>query len=293
MSEGAMRGLFVGLATIDLVYDVEDFPAANEKINALSQQVYVGGPASNAAIAFAHLGGEAALVAAVGCHALATVVRAELDLFRVRLVDLHPGFDGVPAISSVAVDREGRRTVVSANAARIGAATLEPDAELCRWARVVLVDGHQMQACQQWAAEARRCGAHVGMDGGSWKAGTDELLGHVDTAICSADFCPPGCASEDETLAYLVARGVRQIAITHGQEPVRWVRMAADGTTETGLLAVPQVEAVDTMGAGDIFHGAFCAAFAQGVGFVEALTEAARIASRSCGFHGTREWMRA
>jgi sugar/nucleoside kinase (ribokinase family) len=284
---GAVRGLFVGLATIDLVYGVEEFAQPNTKIEARSQDVYVGGPATNAAIAFSHLGGQAALAAAVGRHALAAVVRAELERYGVRLADLNAEFEGVPAISSVAVDRSGRRTVVSANAARIGASTAEPDLELCAWANVVEVDGHQMQACRQWAAAARAQGAHVVLDGGSWKQGTEDLLPHVDTAICSADFRPPSCVNEGDTIAYLAAHGVAQIVITHGDGPVHWTRGA-----ETGLVEPPRVNAVDTMGAGDIFHGAFCLAWAQGRGFVESLGEAARIASESCRFHGTRAWMR-
>ena len=287
MGEGkAVRGLFVGLATIDLVYGVEAFPAANAKIEAKSQEVYAGGPAANAAITFAHLGGEAVLAAAVGRHPLAGVVRADLERFGVRLVDLHAEFEGVPAISSVAVDRAGQRIVVSANAARIGASTAEPDVELCAWADVVEVDGHQMQACQQWAQAARAQGTHVVLDGGSWKRGTEELLRHVDTAICSADFCPPGCANEDEGMAYLAAHGVAQIAVTHGDGPVRWQRGA-----EAGWIETPRVEAVDTMGAGDIFHGAFCAAWARGMDFPAALEEAVRVASHACRFHGTRAWM--
>jgi len=178
--------------------------------------------------------------------------------------------------------------VVSANAARIGATVAEPDAELCRWAQIVEVDGHQMQACRQWAAAARAQGAHVVLDGGSWKPGTEELLPQVDTAICSADFHPPGCASEDEAIAFLAAAGVRQIAITHGAAAVRWAR-----GDERGSLAVPRVQTVDTMGAGDIFHGAFCAAFARGAQFADALAAAAEVAAHSCRFHGTREWMRA
>jgi len=283
-----LRGLFVGLATIDLVYSVEAFPEPDQKINALSQQVCVGGPATNAAIAFTHLGGRAALAAAVGCHPLATMVRAELEQFHVDLHDLHPGFDCVPAISSVVVDAHARRTVVSANAARIGATVAEPDLELCRWARIVEVDGHQMRSCQQWAQAAHAAGAHVVLDGGSWKTGTEALLRHVDTAICSADFRPPGCRDEQETLAFLSASGVRQIAITHGAEPVRWLCGDAQGA-----FPVPQVPAVDTMGAGDIFHGAFCSAFLRSGGFVDALQEAAQVAACSCCFHGARQWMEA
>ncbi len=73
-----MRGIFVGLSTIDVVYNVDEFPQTNTKVVAQSQSIFVGGPATNAAIAFSRLGGEAALVTAVGRNALANVVREEL-----------------------------------------------------------------------------------------------------------------------------------------------------------------------------------------------------------------------
>lgn len=283
---GAGHGLFVGLATIDLIYAVESFPEADRKVEAKSQAVYVGGPATNAALAFRHLGGEAALAVAVGKHALGGVVRAELEQYGVRLVDLLPEFAGLPSISSVTVDGAGRRSVVSANAARMGETTAEADRDLCAWAEVVEVDGHQMKACRQWAAAARAQGAHVVLDGGSWKQGTEELLRVVDTAICSADFHPPGCGSESETMEYLETRGVRQVAVTHGAGEIAW-RCGE----ESGVILPPAVEAVDTMGAGDIFHGAFCRAWTRGAEFAAALTEAAAVAARSCRYSGTRAWM--
>jgi sugar/nucleoside kinase (ribokinase family) len=78
--------------------------------------------------------------------------------------------------------------------------------------------------------------------------------------------------------------GVQQIAITHGANPI-----LAD--SYTGMVEVPHVDAVDTMGAGDIFHGAFCYFASVGYEFVKALREASEIAADSCRFHGTREWM--
>jgi sugar/nucleoside kinase (ribokinase family) len=125
------------------------------------------------------------------------------------------------------------------------------------------------------------------LDGGSWKDGTHELLKSIDAAICSADFKPPQCDDEDDVLEYLKASGVTNIAITQGAEPMRFVSGAASGSAP-----VPQVKLVDTMGAGDIFHGAFCYYASIGHGFVAALGEAARIATASCRFHGTREWMK-
>jgi len=280
------RGIFVGLATLDLVYNVDDFPAPNAKVAARDQQVYAGGPATNAAIAFAHLGGDATLVAAVGCHPLAQLIRDELRRYSVQLIDLYPGFDDLPAVSSVTVDRAGRRNVVSANAARMVAPLAQIDPALCAQADVVLVDGHQMPACQAWAAAARQRGVPVVFDGGSWKAGTDALLTLVHTAICSEDFHPPGCAGNEEILRDLASRGVAKIAISHGAGAMDAL---SDGIASP--VAVPQVSVVDTMGAGDILHGAYCYYAAAGLGFVDALSAAAKVASYSCCFAGTRAWM--
>jgi sugar/nucleoside kinase (ribokinase family) len=280
------RGIFVGLSTLDLVYNVDEFPMPNAKVAARDQSIFAGGPATNAAIAFAHLGGQATLVAAVGCHPLAQVLRDELAQLSVRLVDLHPDFCGLPAVSSVTVDRAGRRNVVSANAVRMVAPAAEADPALLEEASIVLVDGHQMQACQAWAAAARSRGVPVVLDGGSWKSGTDALLAHVHTAICSADFCPPGCSGSGEVFRFLAGRGVANIAITHGAEPID----VFTGGVESSV-AVPRVAVVDTMGAGDILHGAYCFYAAKGLGFAAALEAAAKVASASCRFAGTRAWM--
>ncbi len=281
------QGIFVGLSTIDVVYRVERFPTPNSKIAAQSQDVLVGGPATNAAIAFAHLGGKPTLVTALGRHALGEVVRRDLNANSVQLVDLNPEFDDVPAVSSVVVNGAGERNVVSANATRIPIPAVEVNTKALEHARIVLVDGHFMPACQAWAAAAHARNIPVVLDGGSWKDGTADLLANVNMAICSADFLPPGCRDEEETVRYLKERGVKHIALTHGGEPVRFESGSSQGT-----LRVPAVEVVDTMGAGDIFHGTFCYYTCAGHGFVEALAEAAQIASESCRYHGTREWMK-
>jgi len=279
--------VFVGLSTIDIVYGVDEFPAANSKIEAKSQEVLVGGPATNAAIAFAHLGGEATLVTAVGRNSLAAVVREELEKHKVQLVDLNPEFEGIPVLSSVAVDRHGNRNVVSANATRVTIPAARVDANLCKEARVVLVDGHFIQACQAWASAAHSMGTPVVLDGGSWKEGTEELLKSVNTAICSADFLPPSCASRDDVIQFLKNRGVASIALTNGAEPIQFVSGQSSGT-----IGIPQVEVVDTTGAGDIFHGAYCFFASTGRGFIESLAEATKVASESCRYVGTREWMK-
>jgi Sugar kinases, ribokinase family len=279
-------GVFVGLATIDVIYNVAEFPAENTKVAARSQEIFVGGPATNAAIAFRGLGGRAALVAAVGRHAITNLVRAEFTGRSIHFIDLAPEFGGVPAISSVVVDDAGRRNVVSANAARIPVPSAQVDLEICKQAKVIMVDGHAMHACQAWAEAAKALGKPVILDGGSWKEGTEELLKAVHTVVCSADFRAPGCNSENETVAYLRDAGVEDIAITHGAEPICYF-----SKVRTGKVAVPQIDVKNTTGAGDIFHGAFCYFLAAGAAFEDALWRAAQIASLSCRYRGTREWL--
>ncbi|MGD0157273.1 MAG: PfkB family carbohydrate kinase [Terracidiphilus sp.] len=286
-SETLTSGIFTGLSTIDIVYSVEEFPKANMKVAARSQNVMVGGPATNAAIAFAHLGGKATLVTSVGSNPVAKLVHDELRKFSIQLVDLNPEFEDVPVLSAVFIDGHGNRNVVSANATRIFSRSVEVDRSLSERVGIVLVDGHYMQACQAWAKAARTQGTQVVLDGGSWKEGTEELLQSVQTAICSADFLPPDCGSRDDVFEYLRSRGVANIAITDGAKPVHFISGQSSGT-----LLVPPVEAVDTMGAGDIFHGAYCYFASTGHGFIESLAEAAKIASESCRYEGTREWMK-
>lgn len=281
------RSIFVGLSSIDVIYSVDEFPSPNTKVEAKSQDILVGGPATNAAIAYAHLGGKPALVTAVGRNPVANLVREELQKYSVELVDLSPQWEGVPVISSVSVDKSGNRDVVSANAARVTTSSATVYKNLSEQAGIVLVDGHYMQACQAWAAAAKKRQTPVVLDGGSWKNGTEDLLKNVHTAICSANFQPPACKSKDDVILYLKNSGVANIAITDGGEPIQFVSGQSSGT-----LRVPPVEVADTTGAGDIFHGAYCYFASTGHGFIESLAEAAKIASESCQYSGTREWMK-
>ena len=68
------KGIFVGLSTIDIIYTVSEHPAPNTKIAAQSQQIFVGGPATNAAVTFAFLGGSTTLMTPSGNNPLAAMI---------------------------------------------------------------------------------------------------------------------------------------------------------------------------------------------------------------------------
>ncbi len=273
-----MTGCFVGLCTVDLTYVVSEFPVPNHKVSASNQELSAGGPAANAAITFAFLGGAASLVTALGVHALAAIAREDLEKHKVELHDLAQDPSAAPALSSICVQAAtGERTIVSANAAAQSALLDKFDSQVLSGAKILLVDGHHMPVCIAAARAAREVGITVVMDGGSWKEGMEGLLDFVDIAICSEDFMPP---------VKLCDRGVEKIAITRGAKPILWSTAESNGE-----LPVRAIEPKDTSGAGDIFHGAFCWAHASGSEFTEALEYASGVATESCLHYGTRSWM--
>jgi sugar/nucleoside kinase (ribokinase family) len=284
------KGLFVGLATVDLAYVVDKIPSRNAKIAVPDQQVSAGGPATNAAVTFAFLGGRGALVTAVGQHPLGTVIRQDLDGFSVLLHDVAAQRQEAPPVSSILVVRgSGERTVVSANAAAFGTVSAKLNRRWLTGKSIVQVDGHYMALCIVAARLARARGIPVVLDSGSWKEGMAELLPLIDIAICSDDFRPPGCRDEADVVEFLAGQGIRQVAITRGAAPIIYLDNRRRGT-----VSVERVHPTDALGAGDIFHGAFCYyACRMERSFCDCLASAARVATFSCLHRGTRSWMEA
>ena len=165
--------------------------------------------------------------------------------------------------------------------------TLSPDhryEQLANDYDVILFDGFYLEQAIT-LAKAARAGPLTILDGGSWKEGLEKLLPFIDYAVCSADFRAPGCRSSSDLLTYLDEVGVKGSAISRGAEPIIY----RCGEKE-GELPVPQVEAVDTLGAGDILHGTFSHHILTNP-FPRSLELAAQIASLSCLSYGTREWI--
>ncbi len=281
-------GLFVGLATVDISYTVDEIPHRNQKISVAGQQLSAGGPSANAAATFAFLGGRASLLSAAGAHPLGTVIRDDVERFSIKLHDLARKRIEAPPLSSIMVlRRTGERALVSANAAVFSSIPAKFNPRWLHGVSIVQVDGHYMQLCIAAARAAQERGIPVVLDSGSWKTGMDRLLPHIAIAICSDDYRPPGCRDVEDVLDFLGERGIGRIAITRGGSATRFL-----DRDEKGTMPVCKIRAVDTLGAGDVFHGAFCYYISQpGYNFRDALSAAARVASFSCRYPGTRSWM--
>jgi sugar/nucleoside kinase (ribokinase family) len=282
----SVRGLFVGLVTLDFVYLAPSPPTNNQKIVASDYVVAAGGPATNAAVTFSYLGNQATLLGIVGSHPITQLVRADLATYGVAIADLAPSQTEPPPVSSIIVSQEtGERAVVSINAVKNQVTPEFIPNNILQGVDIVLIDGHQMLVGEAIAQLAKANNIPVVVDSGSWKPGFEKVLSFADYIICSANFRPPNCHNMEEVFAYLSQIEIPHIAITQGEQPIQFLD---DGKIKS--LEIPQIKPVDTLGAGDIFHGAFCHYILQH-NFIEALGAAAKIAARSCQSFGSRQWM--
>lgn len=312
----SVRAVFAGLATWDVIQLVERVPGPNEKVAALDFLLAAGGPATNAAVAFAACGASPTLVSVLPEHPVSALIASDLAEHGVRL-EVARGHDGPPVTASVLVTRgTGERAVVSPS----GVGSAVPDrgasasgengsgvsASGARWSSAnagaptaarldgvtaVLIDGYFRDVALPIAAAARERGIPVILDAGSAKPYSDELVRAADVVIASGDYAPPGTDGDPKAVvAYCVALGAERVIITRGADPVV-VRTPA-GSAKVAVTAVP---VVDTLGAGDFFHGAFAYRVAtlglDAARMAEDVAFAAKVAGRSLATFGTRAWL--
>ncbi|WP_066463050.1 PfkB family carbohydrate kinase [Sanguibacter suarezii] len=303
-------GVFVGLTTLDVIHRARRAPGPDEKMTAERQDLAAGGPAANAAVVFAALGGRARLITALGDGPAASIARADLTAHGVEVVDLAQGTDLDLGISAIRVDvRTGSRSVLSMDAAAVDLPAPQDPAALVEGCEVMLLDGHHPRVATSLAAAAQQAGIPVIIDAGRWKPVMTELLARASTVIASADFrladgAVPAAPSTSavpttpEAMAGTTDAGVQRATHRYTERATRWAVTHGAGavtwwTDETsGEVDVPAVEAVDTLGAGDAFHGAFTYASVRGPAtFADQLAQAAAVAALRCSVVGPRDWL--
>ena len=268
---GVARVLVCGIAVLDHVFAVDALPAGGIKHRAHGLRMVGGGCAANAAVAVARLGGEALLATRLGDDAAGRWLADALGAQGVRL--LAPPVPGAQTPqSAVMVDAAGERMIVNFRGAGLSDAPpgdLPPfDAALAdtRWgegARAVLA-----------LAAARRL---PGVLDGEAPVGLEEarLASHV---VFSAQGLRDFAGKEDLDAALAGAGLPGHVAYTDGAAGVVW--------RGGPRIAPPAVAVVDTLGAGDVWHGAFALALARGEGLDAASRFANGAAAAKCGRAG-------
>lgn len=257
--------LCAGIIVLDEVFLVEDFPQPDGKTNARSYFVVNGGCAANAAVAIARLGGAASLCGPLGGPAgedpngervLAALAREHVDCTAcVRVAGC------ATPLSAIFIDARGDRMITTYRDDRIAAATPPEPTGLVATADAVLADNRFPDFVRPICTAARERGLTVVLDADRPTDVTDPLLRIATHVIFSGESLRATAATDD------LATGLFRVgectdaflAVTDGPQDVLW----RDGTALRRSPAFP-VKAVDTLGAGDVFHGAFALALAEG-----------------------------
>ena len=287
-----VRVLSVGVAVMDHVFRVDAFPTRPEKYRAKDAAMVGGGGGANAAVAIARLGGEAWLAARVGDDAIADAILSDLAAEGVAtdLVRRHEGRRS--SFSSVLVDDGGERQIVNYRdmglsfdagwlQERLGALAFDAVLADTRWpdgalaamerARELGVPGvMDAEAPVHEAADAVRAASHV-----------------VFSAQGLRDFAgaPDGGQGEGEggdlvaMLRDADGRLDALVGVTDGAEGVRWLD---GGALRHALPPRPPGPIVDTLAAGDVWHGALALALGEGQGLDSAMRFANAAATLKC-----------
>tara|TARA_B110000967_G_scaffold84036_1_gene86592 strand:+ start:643 stop:1488 length:846 start_codon:yes stop_codon:yes gene_type:complete len=267
---------------VDINFNAAHHPTADEKLRATNMHTCGGGPAANAAVTIARLGGSARFSGYLGNDAFGDAHLREFANHGVHADGLQRG-DAPTPVAAVTIKPNGERSIIDYRSPSAIAA--EDTISLAKFpAKVLLIDGHQPLLSLALIEEARALGIPSILDAGSINDGTQLLYNKVDYLITSAKFAKHFSGEDDPRTALAALDGAAPlIACTWGADGVYW-------QDEYGQHHTPafDIEAVDTTGAGDAFHGAFALGIAEGLKTKQNMRRACATGALTCLRAGAR-----
>jgi sulfofructose kinase len=272
--------LVVGVAVMDFVFYVDAFPSGGMKHRALDAAVVGGGCAANAAVALARLGGTALLSTRLGGDRIGQMIREDLEKEGVDLA-LSDMSGMKSSYSSILIDRAGERQIMNYRGDRLIqtprhlADAPEVDAVLSdtRWSEGALAAMELARARGVPGILDVEAPAEIDAFGpASHLAFSEQGLAHF-----YPDLAP------EVAIERVVQDHGGWVCVTMGAEGVAWC-----GAGDAGFVPAYSVDVVDTLGAGDVWHGAFALRLAEGADEIAAIRFANAVAALKCTRQGGR-----
>lgn len=295
MSKGG-RVVVVASVNVDLVVTVDHLPLRGETVTGGRFGRHHGGKGGNQAVAAARLGARTSFIGAVGDDAFGVDARVALQAEGIDLDGLSTLAGEVTGVALIVVDRAGENSIVVADGAN-NAVTPELVGAALR--RLGLVAGDVVLVGHEIPTPGAREALRIGREAGSTTILNPAPAHGLDAAMLAlADILTPnrgelavlagddGPAAGSIALALLDGAVGRSCIVSLGADGALLVD--GDGTT---AIPVPQVEVVDTVGAGDTLNGALAAGLAAGLSLPDAARRAVLAASMAVTRAGAREGM--
>ncbi len=245
----------VGYTAIDYLGVIPHFPEENLKLELETLEVQGGGPAATATVTAARLGLSTAFIGKVGGDDRGAMMLMKLNGEGVDVSSAVLEAEALSQFAFIMVDSEtGKRTILWTRGTLAPLMPDELDMEKVTSCRGLLVDTLEPAAADAAAKEAAAAGAKVLIDAGTLRDGVREILPHCHYIVASETFADQiskgrgGRAALDAMMKY----GPEAAVVTLGEKGC--IALSdSEFIEEKGF----EVDAVDTTGAGDVFHGAF------------------------------------
>jgi sulfofructose kinase len=275
---------FIGIAVVDYVFSLDRMPDRAEKYRARDCQIVGGGLAANAAATAARLGHEAHMIGRLGDDAVATQIIGGLEAEGVDCSGLRR-FEGHRSpLSSVFVDKAGERMIVNYGDWSIPTATDWLPNELPAGTGAVMGDIRWEEGARHLfdLARAENLPAVLDVDRPPFDPSLLDVASHVALSAQALREMT-GTENPREGLMRLRERCSAHLSVTIGAEGTLFF----DGADIAHVPAFA-VEVVDTLGAGDVWHGALTVALAEGMETRAAIRFASAAAAIKCTKFGGR-----
>ncbi len=272
--------LCVGHACYDLTFSVDSHPGVDEKTVASDLTGCGGGPAANAAVIVSKLGFRSAFAGYLGHDIYGDLHYQELMADQVETRYLVRGDTPTP-LSTILVKPDGKRALINYKGSTQVLPANAIDFSGLK-AKTILFDGHEPHLSLTLNELAGKLGIPTVLDAGSMHEGTTKLWDKVDYLVASEKFALQFSDNVHTALKEL-AKVSPAVVITLGENGLIWQKGRQSGS----LAAIP-VNAVDTTGAGDAFHGAFAAAVASSKDWQDVLCYASVAGALCCTKTGAR-----
>ena len=276
------RILCIGMPVRDLTFRIEELPERGFKVNASHFEEICGGNALNAAIGIVRLGGRASICGPMG-DARETSSRYIFDKLAHEGIDTQhivhmPGL--VTPISNIMIDPSGERTIVTFRDPELWKVHLPDTDKLLEDCSAILTENRCAEFCTDLCAEARRRGIPVIVDVDRTMSQREGLLTASSHLVfsCEALQATAGVADDGAALQKMAKLTSSFLAGTRGPKGTIWL----DEHQRLQETPAFPVHTVDTLGAGDVFHGAFALAITEKQDLREALRFASAAAALKC-----------
>jgi sulfofructose kinase len=277
----------LGQACVDYLGGIATYPKEDAKAELANLYMRCGGPACTALVSLSRLGIQTSFLGSIsddpfGVNILRNLKREKVDISHLKVT---PGFTSQFAFIAI-TKNSGKRTVFWHRGNVPHLRKDDVDMRPFSKANILHLDGLMIEASIAAARQAKTLGLTVLMDAGTMREGTKELVKFVDILIASETFAKPLVstdASPETSLRVLQDLGPGKVVITLGAK-------GSIGLDTRGIVRQRafSISAVDTTGAGDVYHGGYIYGLLQGWEMARCMRFASAAAALKCSHIGAQ-----